>query len=78
MDKLPLKKQVGPVLLGEKIDTMVQEYLKKVCEAGGARGFKSHSYCYSLWDIENFRLKEFGGYVDLKRHWPHSYAGEAI
>ena len=28
LDKFPLKKQGRPVLLGGKIDTMVQEYLK--------------------------------------------------
>jgi len=34
-----------------------------------------HSYCCSLWDIENLdktRLKEFGGYIDLNRHWAQS------
>jgi len=35
LDKLLLKKQGRPVL-GGKIHTMVQEYLKKVREAGGA------------------------------------------
>jgi len=65
LDKLPLKKQGRPVLLGGKIDTMVQEYLKKVREAGGA--VSSHIVIAAargiLKILDKTRLKEFGGYI---------------
>jgi len=74
LDKLPLKKQGRPVLLGEKIDTIVQEYLKKVCEAGG--GVSSCIVIAAAREIlktlDKTRLKEFGGYIDLNRHWAQS------
>lgn len=36
LEKLPVKKQGRPPLLGENLDLMVQSYLRKIREAGGA------------------------------------------
>ena len=53
---------------------MVQEYLKKVCEAGG--GVSSRIVIAAAHGIlktsDKRRLKEFGRYIDLNRHWAQS------
>ena len=71
---LPLKKRGRPVLLGQELDTHVQMYLKKVREGGeavsariaiaAARGI--------LLKCDRTKLAEFGGPVQLNRHWAHS------
>lgn len=71
---LPLKKRGRPVLLGEELDSMVQQYLTKVREGGGvvtariavaaARGI--------LMSCDRSKLVEFGGHVELNRHWAYS------
>ena len=75
LDKLPVKKQGRPPLLGEKIDIMVQSYIKKVREAGGA--VTSHIVCAAARGIvmstDRTRLLEFGGHINLNRHWAHSF-----
>ena len=68
---LPLKKCGRPVLLGQELDTNV---LKKVRDGGGivtaritmaaARGI--------LLKCDRTKLAEFGGPVQLNRHWAHS------
>ena len=64
----------GPVLLGSSVDVMVQKYLKKVRDVGGvvsariveatARGI--------LLSNDKTKLEEFGGYVQLSRHWAYA------
>ena len=71
---LPLKKRGRPILLGQELDTNVQMYLKKVRDGGGivtariameaARGI--------LLKCDQTKLAEFGGPVQLNRHWAHS------
>ena len=74
MTVLPAKKRGRPVLLGEDLDGKVQLYLKKVREGGGvvsariamaaARGI--------LLSCDQTKLVEFGGHVELNRHWAYS------
>ena len=71
---LPPKKRGRPVLLGENLDRKVQLYLRKVREGGGvvsvriamsaARGILLSRY--------QSKLVEFGGHLDLNRHWAYS------
>ena len=71
---LPPKKRGRPVLLGEDLDTKVQLYLRKVREGGGvvsarivmaaARGV--------LLSCERSKLVEFGGHIEVNRHWAYS------
>ena len=71
---LSLKKCGRPFLLGQDLDTKVQLYLKKVRESGGAvldriaiaasRGI--------MLSCDRSRLVQFGGHVQLSRHWAHS------
>ncbi len=68
------KKRGRPVRLGEDLDTKVQLYLRKVRKGGGvlsariamaaARGI--------LLSCDRSRLVEFGGHVELNRHWAYS------
>ena len=53
---------------------MFQEYLKKVCEAGGGVSSRINIAAAHgiLKTLDNRRLKEFGGYIDLNRHWAQS------
>ena len=75
LDTLPLKKQGRPSLLGERLDTMVQSYLRKVREEGGA--VTSHIICAAargiIMTVDRTRLQEFGGHINLNRHWAHSF-----
>ena len=69
---LPPKKRGRPFLLGD-LDQKVQLYLKKVRDAGGivsaaiavaaARGI--------LVSCDRSKLAEFGGHIDLGRHWAY-------
>lgn len=69
---LPLKKRGRPYLLGEDL---LQLYVKKVREGGGvvttriliaaARGI--------IVACERSRLVEFGGHIQLNRHWAYSF-----
>lgn len=71
---LPMKKRGRPLLLGEVLDTRVQQYLRKVREGGdvvsariamaAARGI--------LLSCNRSRLVEFGGDVELNRQWAYS------
>lgn len=71
---LPEKKRGRSVLLGEDLDKKVQLYLKNVRQGGGivssriamaaARGL--------LLSYDKHRLAEFGGPVQLNRHWAYS------
>lgn len=72
---LPLKKRRRPYLLGEDLDRKLQLYVKKVREGGGvvtariliaaARGI--------IVACERSRLVEFGGHIQLSRHWAYSF-----
>ena len=72
---LPLNKRGRPLLLGQDLDTKVQLYRRKVRDGGGgavsarivtaaARGI--------LLKCDRTKLVEFGGHVELSRHWAHS------
>ena len=71
---LPYKKRGKPLLLGEDLDKVVQNYLEKLRECGGcvssgivvaaARGIVL-TYDHSL-------LKEFGGHIELTKVWARS------
>ena len=66
LDTLPYKKQGRPVLLGEKFDGMVQAYIRRVHEAGGSISSQV------VTSMDKTKLREFGGHVELNRHWAHS------
>lgn len=63
-----------PVLLGNRLDHQVQVYLQRVHESGGtvtariavaaARGI--------LLATDRSKMVEFGGYIQLDRHWAYS------
>ena len=71
---LPPKKRGRPVLIGEELDRKLQQYLTKVREGNGvvsariavasARGIMLH--CNRSSPVE------FGGHVQLNRHWAYS------
>ena len=71
---LPQKKRGRPLLLGEALDSKIQQYLRKVREGGGtvtariataaARGL--------LLKYDKMKLAEFGGPIELNRHWAYS------
>ena len=71
---LYLKKRGRPVLLGEKMDVMVQEYVEKLWQNGGvistdivksgARGI--------LQSLDRTSLSEYGGHVTLSTAWAKS------
>ena len=54
---------------------MVQSYLRKVRNEGGA--VTSHITCAAargiIVTIDKTRLQEFGGHINLNRHWAHSF-----
>ena len=71
LESLPWKKQGRPLLLGDKIDGMVQSYIRRVREEragvstqtvlGAARG--------NLKTVDKQKLREFGGHIDISRQW---------
>ena len=68
---LPPRKRGRCLLLGEKMDKIVQVYLKKVREGGGAISTRialgaAHAV---LLKCDRGRLFEFGGPIQLTRHW---------
>ena len=74
LKELPPKQRGRLTLLGEALDSMVQLYLQKVREGGGvvmarivmaaARG--------TVLSCDRAMLAEFGGHVELNRHWAYS------
>ena len=74
LSELPTKKWGRRVLLGDDLDRKVQLYLKKVRGGGGvvsariavaaARGI--------VLTCDRSMLVEFGGHVELNRHWAYS------
>ena len=71
LESLPHRKQGRPLLLGDKIDSMVQVYIRRVREqevlcplkllSRPARGIMS--------TLNKTKLKEYGEHVDLNRYW---------
>ena len=63
-----------PVLLGSSVDVMVQKYLKKVRDVGGV--VSARIVMATARDIllsnDKIKLVEFGGYVQLNRHWAYA------
>ena len=71
ISSLPSKKRGRPLLLGSDLDMKVQQYLRKVREAGGSvssRTVVSAARGIAKSCNRNI-LAEFGGPVVLNRHW---------
>ena len=74
VSSLPSKKRGRPLLLGQDLDGKVQQYLKKVREAGGAvssRTVIAAARGIAMSCNRNV-LAEFGGSIVLNRYWGHS------
>ena len=71
---LPRKKRGRPVLLGQELDSLVQMYLRKVREGGGAVSARIVMAAARgiLLKCNRSMLVEFGGHIHLNRHWAHS------
>lgn len=75
VNSLPENKRGRPFLLGNKLDNLLQVYLKKIRDGGGristrivvaaARGL--------LLSYDKMRLEQFGGDLRLNRHWAYSF-----
>ena len=70
----PAKKCGRKLLLGEDLDEKVQIYIKKVREGGGAISARIVMAAARgiLLKCNRGLLADFGGHVELKRHWAHS------
>ena len=70
----PAKKHGRKLLLGDDLDHKVQVYLKKVREEGGAVSARIAMAAARgiLLKCNQSMLAEFGGPVQLNRHWAHS------
>ncbi len=71
---LPLRKRGRPLLIGQDLDTKVQLYLRKVRDSGGAVSARIAMAAARgiLLKCDRTKLAEFGGHVELSRHWAHS------
>jgi len=71
LESLPPKKQGRPLLLGDKIDNMVQAYIRRVCEQGGAVSSQIviGAARAIMTTLNKAKLKDFGGHIELNRHW---------
>ena len=69
---LPPKKRGRPFLLGD-LDQKVQLYLKKVRDAGGivSAAIAVAASRGILVSCDRSKLAEFGGHIDLGRHWAY-------
>ena len=70
LESLPHRKQDRPLLLGDKIDSMVQAYTKSTW----TRRCCVYSNCYRRYlrdhvHLNKTKLKEYDGLVDLNRYW---------
>ena len=72
MTVLPPKKRGRPFLLGD-LDQKVQLYLKKVRDAGGivSAAIAVAAARSILVSCDRSKLAEFGGHIDLGRHWAY-------
>lgn len=66
----PVKKQGRLLLLGEKVDIMVQSYFIKVREEGRAvtSCIVCAAACEIIMTINRTRLQEFGHHINLNRY----------
>ena len=70
---LPLQKHGRPVLLGSSVDMMVQKYLKKVRNGEAVSAKIAIAAARGILMIcTKTKLVEFGGYVQLNRHWAYA------
>lgn len=71
---LPLKKKGRRLLLGEDLDRMVQEYMKKVREGGRVVSGKVVLAAAKgiLLTCDQSKLVNYGGYVQPTMHWAYS------
>ena len=71
---LHLKKRGRPVLLGEKMDAMVQEYVEMIRDKGGAisTAIVKSGARGILNSLDRTSLSEFGGHVTLSTSWAKS------
>ena len=67
---LPWKEQGRPLLLGDRIDSMVQAYVNRVREEGGAVSSQIviEAARGILKTVDKLKLREFGGHINLNRH----------
>ncbi len=72
--QLPTKLRGRPLLLGSRIDGLVQSYITKVREGGGSINTRIvRAVAFALMKkYEKSKLTEFGGHVELKRSWAES------
>ena len=71
---LPTKKRGRTLLLGNDLDEKLQLYLKKIRASGGpltARIAIAAARGLLLADNRN-KLVEYGGHIELNRHWAYS------
>lgn len=71
---LPPQKRGRPFLLGKKLDSMLQMYLRKIRDGGGRVSTRIVSAAARglLLSYDRSRLEEFGGSLRLNRHWAYS------
>jgi hypothetical protein len=71
---LPLQKRGRPFLLGDKLDSMLQMYLRKIREGGGSVSTRIVTAAARglLLSYDKTKLEEFGKSVCLNRHWAYS------
>ena len=71
---LPVKKHGRPVLLGRELDTLVQKYLRKVRDGGGAISARIVMAATRgiILKCDRNKLVEFGGHIEINRQWAHS------
>ena len=69
---LPAKKRGRPLLLGD-LDAKVQQYLQKVREGGGiaSAAIAVAASRAIVADYDRSMLCEFGGHIDMGRHWAY-------
>ena len=74
LSELPTKKRGRRVLLGDDLDQKVQLYLKKVREGGGVVSARIAMAAAKgiVMTCDRSLLAEFGGHVELNRHWAYS------
>lgn len=64
------------VLLGQKLDSLVQMYLKKVREGGGVVSARI-AMATARGILLKYMLVEFGGHIELSQQWAHSLWDDA-
>lgn len=71
---LPSKKRGRSLLLGADLDAKVQLYLKNIRNGGGVVSYNIAMAAARgiLLSYDKYMLAEFGGPVELNRHWAYS------